>query len=183
MFLIFEKIVKSQWHLEKKVVKSQRHCFLEYPIFWYLTRRPLFEENWFIHTAFIMKLKKSRLRINAQALLWRILLLHKKHWICTILTIVLPTLLFGILVVISSYLPNSKSQAEDKIYQNEDLFDEIVKKLNTSEKPAVILFTPENNLTRDLTNQINLSLYFLIENVLMGESNFGNYFFKEFRFS
>ena len=115
-----------------------------------------------------MKLKKSRLRINAQALLWRMLLLHKKHWICTILTIVLPTLLFGILVLIISFLPNLKGQAEAKIYQNDDLFDEIVKISNNTIKP-VVLFTPENNLTRDLTNQINLAI-----NFLTGESNLGN---------
>ena len=124
-----------------------------------------------------MKLKKSRLRINAQALLWRMLLLHKKHWICTILTIVLPTLLFGILVLIISFLPNLKGQAEAKIYQNDDLFDEIVKILNNTIKP-VVLFTPENNLTRDLTNQINLAI-----NFLTGESNLGNsqnYCFKLF---
>ena len=130
-----------------------------------------------------MKFKKSRLRINAQALLWRMLLNHKKHWICTILKIVLPSLLFGILVVINSYAPRLKrDEIEVKTYKNEDLFGEIVKELNTTSKlswskPAVILFSPENNLTRDLTNQISLSLHFLIENVLKGASNFGNYFF------
>ena len=132
-----------------------------------------------------MKFKKSRIRNNAQALLWRMLLLHKKHWICTILTIVLPSLLFGILVVINSFAPGIKivEEIEVKTFENEDLFGEIVKKLNTTNKPALILFTPENNLTRDLTNQINLSLNFLIEDVLNGESNFGNYFFKELHFS
>ena len=126
-----------------------------------------------------MKFKKSRLRINAQALLWRMLLNHKKHWICTILKILLPSLLFGILVVINSYAPRLKrAEIEVKTYKNEDLFGEIVKELNTTNKQALILFTPENNLTRDLTNQINLSLNFLIENVLKGASNFGNYFCK-----
>ena len=61
-----------------------------------------------------------------------------------------------------------------KTYENEDLFGEIVRELNTTNRPAVILFSPENNLTRDLTNQISLSLNFLIENDLMGASNFGN---------
>ena len=126
-----------------------------------------------------MQFKKSRLRINAQALLWRMLLNHKKHWICTILKIVLPSLLFGILVVINSYAPRLKrDEIEVKTYKNEDLLGEIVKELNSTNKPAVILFSPENNLTRDLTNQISLSLNFLIENVLKGTSDFGNYFFK-----
>ena len=126
-----------------------------------------------------MKLKKSRFGNNAQALLWRMLLFHKKYWICTILKIVLPCLLFGILVAINSFSPRLlRSEIEVKTYKNEDLLGEIVKELNTTKKPAVILFGPENNLTRDLTNQISLSLNFLIENVLTGASNFGNYFFK-----
>ena len=126
-----------------------------------------------------MKLKKSRFGNNAQALLWRMLLFHKKYWICTILKIILPCLLFGILVAINSFSPRLKSaEIEVKTYENEDLFGEIVKELNTTNKPAVILFSPENNLTRDLTNQISLSLNFLIQNVLKGASNFGNYFFK-----
>ena len=116
-----------------------------------------------------MKFKKSRLRINAQALLWRILLSHKKYWICTILKIVLPTLLFGILVLITSYIPNLKGQAEEEIFQNDDLFDEIVKISNTTPIQPVVLFTPENNLTRDLTNRINSVI-----NFLKGESNLGN---------
>jgi hypothetical protein len=127
-----------------------------------------------------MKFNKSRLRINAQALFWRMFLNHKKQWICTILKIVLPSLLFGILVVINSFSPRLKrDEIEVKTYKNEDLFGEIVRELNTTNKPAVILFSPENNLTRDLTNQISLSLNFLIENVLKGASNLGNYFFKD----
>ena len=126
-----------------------------------------------------MKLKKSRFGNNAQALLWRMLLFHKKYWICTILKIVLPCLLFGILVAINSFSPRLlRSEIEVKTYKNEDLLGEIVKELNSTNKPAVISFSPENNLTRDLTNQISLSLNFLIENVLTGASNFGNYFFK-----
>ena len=119
-----------------------------------------------------MKLKKSRSTINAQALLWRILLLHKKHWICTILTIVLPTLLFGILVLIASFIPHLEGQAKDKIFQHDNLFDEIVKISDTMINP-VVLFYPENNLTRDLIDHIDWAIYFLNE-----ESKLGKYCFK-----
>ena len=79
----------------------------------------------------------------------------------------------------NSYAPRLKrDEIEVKTYKNEDLLGEIVKELNSTNKPAVILFSPESNLTRDLTNQINLAI-----NFLTGESNLGNsqnYCFKLF---
>ena len=113
---------------------------------------------------------------KAQTLLWKIFLMHKKHWFLTTIKTVIPPLLFGLLVLINSFVPQLKGEPKDaQIFKNEDLLDELTKIASSPEK-TVVLYQPKNQLTDDLMSNISLSLKFFVQNILEGKLNIGKLF-------
>ena len=95
-----------------------------------------------------------------RAVSWMKLIQRKKNWISSISLILLPTLLFGVLVFIhyeAGAVSGTIKEGPEKVFEHEPLLH--LDFIDDSPIP-LFLYTPENDLTRNIIDRVNLAANF-----------------------
>jgi ATP-binding cassette subfamily A (ABC1) protein 3 len=91
--------------------------------------------------------------------LWKNFVIRKRHWILTLIEIVIPVLLFIVVVLIRSEIGPSDDKLHPAEYYKIWTEDEVIEQsMTTLSDSSLLLYAPENNFTTKIMAAVSSRL-------------------------
>jgi ATP-binding cassette subfamily A (ABC1) protein 3 len=89
-------------------------------------------------------------------ILWKNLIIRKRHWILTLIEMVIPVLLFIVVAVVRSEIGPSNDELHPVEYYDIWTEDRIIKQSTTSlSDSSLLLYAPQNNFTTKMMTVVS----------------------------